>query len=122
MDGQLSLVVSANETDPARLAAALALLGQPVFSQDGVANVPTAAADLCGPAASSTLRQIDDGLKSPLMIQAAFGVERQLPWKTTMGAFFVSSRTTNVFRSRNINAPVCPEQVGCSNAPRPDPT
>ncbi|MGH7783634.1 MAG: TonB-dependent receptor, partial [Candidatus Binatia bacterium] len=40
---QLALVVSANETDPVRQAAALALLSQPVFTLDGVTNVPTAA-------------------------------------------------------------------------------
>jgi len=120
--GQLSLVVSANDPDPVRRAAALALLGLPVFSQDSVANVPTAAQILAVLPQSNTIRQIADDLRSPIMYQAAIGVERQLPWKTTMGAFFVSSRTNNVFRSRNINAPVCPEQINCFNSPRPDPT
>jgi hypothetical protein len=119
---QLSLVVSANDPDPVRRAAALVLLGQPIFTQDSVSNVPTAAQILAVLPTSNTTRQISDDLKSPLMFQAAIGVERQLPWKTTMGAFFVSSRTNNVFRSRNINAPICPEQINCANSPRPEPT
>ncbi len=119
---QMSLVVSANDPNPIRREAALILLGQPIFAQDGVTNVPTAAQIFDVLPASNTVRQIADDLKSPVMYQAAIGVERQLPWKTTMGAFFVSSRTNNVFRSRNINAPICPEQINCANSPRPEPT
>ena len=118
---QLNLVVSANDPDPVRRAAALALLTQPIFSVSGVTNVPTAAQILAGLPQSNTVRQIAADIKSPMMIQGAFGVERQLPWKTTFGATFVSSRTSNVLRSRNINAPICPDQVNCSTAARPDP-
>jgi len=119
---QLDLIVSANDPDPVRRAAAIQLLQQPVFTVSGVTNVPTAAQILAALPQSNTTRQISDEIKSPMMIQAAFGVERQLPFATTMGFFFVTSRTTNVFRSRNINAPICPEQVNCLNAPRPDPS
>ncbi|MBK9154086.1 MAG: TonB-dependent receptor [Chloracidobacterium sp.] len=119
---QLDLIVSANDPDPIRRAAAIQLLQQPVFTVSGVTNVPTAAQILAALPQSNTTRQISDEIKSPMMVQAAFGVERQLPFATTMGLFFVTSRTTNVLRSRNINAPICPEQVNCLNAPRPDPT
>lgn len=119
---QLNLVVSANDPDPTRRAAAIALLQQPVFTLTGVTNVPTAAQILSALPQSNTIRQISDDIKSPVMMQGAIGVERQLPWKTTMGVTFVTSRTTNVLRSRNINAPVCPLQVNCLNAPRPEPT
>jgi hypothetical protein len=125
-DGQLDLIVSANETDPVRLAAALALLLQPVFTVNGVSNVPTPAQILSVLPQSNTIRQVDEDLKVPVMAQWAVGIERQLPARTTMAMFYVGSRTQNVLRSRNVNAPICPPEVqvvdGCLSAPRPDPT
>ena len=123
---QLDLVVSANETDPVRLAAALALLQQSVFTYSGVTNVPTAADILAVLPQSNSIRQVSPELNIPVMSQWALGVERQLPWRTTLAAFYIGSRTNNVLRARNINAPICPiEQqsipLGCLNAPRPDP-
>ena len=120
--GQVDLVVSANETDPTRLAAALALLQQATFTQSGVSNVPTAAQILAALPQSNTVRRVAPELKIPVMSQWALGVERQLPARTTIGAFYIGSHTSNVLRSRNINAPVCPLQTNCINAPRPDPT
>ena len=123
---QLDLVVSANETDPVRLAAALALLQQSVFTYSGVTNVPTAADILAVLPQSNSIRQVSPELNIPVMSQWAFGVERQLPWRTTLAAFYIGSRTNNVLRARNINAPICPIEhqsipLGCLNAPRPDP-
>jgi len=123
---QLDLVVSANETNPARLQAALLLLQQSVFTLNGVTNVPTAAQILAALPQSNSLRQVSPELKIPVMSQWALGVERQLPWRTTLGAFYIGSRTNNVLRSRNINAPICPLELqaiplGCLSAPRPDP-
>lgn len=119
---QLNLIVSANDPDPVRRAAAIALLQQPVFTVDGVTNVPTAAEILAALPQSNTIRSIAPELKSPRMSQWAFGMDRQLPARTTLGLYYIGSRTTNVLRSRNINAPICPEQINCNNAPRPDPT
>ena len=62
-DGQLDLIVSANETDPVRRAAALALLQQPVFTLGGVSNVPTAEQILSALPQSNTLRTISPDLK-----------------------------------------------------------
>ncbi|HEX6126740.1 MAG TPA: carboxypeptidase regulatory-like domain-containing protein [Pyrinomonadaceae bacterium] len=124
-DGQLDLIISANETDPLRRAAAIALLQQPVFTLDGVANVPTAEEILAALPQSNTIRRVSGELKIPRMMQWAFGVERQLPARTTLAAFYIGSRTENVLRSRNVNAPICPPEVqvidGCDNALRPDP-
>jgi hypothetical protein len=53
-------------------------------------------------------------------MQAAVGLERQLPAKTTMAAFFITSRILHQLRSRNINAPVCATPANCVGAPRPD--
>ncbi|CAN5404758.1 hypothetical protein BH10ACI3_BH10ACI3_07320 [soil metagenome] len=118
---QLSLLVSANETDPVRKAAALSLLAQPVFNGVGVTNVPTAAQILAALPQSNSIRQISPVLQTPYTMQAAFGVERQLPanWKTTLTGYYIASRTLHVLRTRNVNAPVCPTQVNCLSAPRP---
>jgi hypothetical protein len=125
-DGQLDLIVSANETDPVRRAAALTLLQQSVFTLDAVTSAPTVAQILAALPQSNTIRRVSGDLKIPVMSQWALGVERQLPARTTLAAFYIGSRTQNVLRSRNINAPVCAPELqlvagGCNNAPRPDP-
>ncbi len=116
---QLSLIVSANETDPVRRAAALALLNQPVFGVSGVTNVPTAAQILAALPQSNTIRTVAPDLQSPYTMQTALGVERQLPFKTTFTAFYIASRNLHLLRTRNINAPICPQNINCNNAPRP---
>jgi hypothetical protein len=126
--GQLDLIVSANETDPVRRAAALALLAQATFNPDGtVTNAPSAAQILAVLPQSNTIRRVSESLNIPTMTQWAFGVERQLPSRTTLAAFYIGSRTTNVLRSINVNAPICPLGVfttsgTCNGAARPDPT
>jgi hypothetical protein len=50
-ENQLNLIVSQTDPDPARRAIAIGLLGEPVFTVDGVTNVPTADEILAGPAA-----------------------------------------------------------------------
>lgn len=122
---QINLIVSANDSNPARRDAALILLAQPVFSLGGVTNVPTSAQILATLPQSNTIRAIDLDLKTPVTFQAAFGVERQLPARTTLSLFYIGSRTSNVLRSRNINAPICPPlsdgtQPSCSNALLPN--
>jgi hypothetical protein len=42
-------------------------------------------------------------------------VERQLPYRTTMSATFIMSRSLHTLRQRNINAPVCPTALSCAN-------
>lgn len=119
---QLNFNISANETDPLRLAANLTLLAQPVFTLNGVSNLPTTAQIAAAVPFSSTIRQVSGDLQTPYTIQAALGVERQLPFKTTMAVFYIGARTNNLLRSRNINAPICPAQVNCNGSLRPDPT
>jgi hypothetical protein len=118
---QLNLVVSSSDPDPERRAAAIALLQQPVFTVNGVSNVPTAAAILAALPQSNTIRTISSDIKSPYTAQIALGIERQLPYRTTMSLFYIGANTYDVLRSRNINAPICPLQIDCLNAPRPDP-
>ncbi len=126
-DGQVDLIVSANETDPVRQAAAITLLQQPVFTLDGVSSAPTAAAILAALPQSNTIRRVSGDLQIPVMMQWALGLERQLPARTTFAVFYIGSRTQNVLRSRNVNAPVCAIELqslpdGCDSALRPDPT
>ena len=119
---QLNLFVNANEADPVRRAAALALLAQPVFTLTGVTSVPTPAQILSVLPSSSTVRTVARDLQAPYTMQLALGIERQLPAKMTLTTYFISSRSLHTLRTRNINAPVCPLQINCNLAPRPQPT
>lgn len=118
---QLNLVVNSQDSDPIRRAAAQALLEQAVFTVDGVTNAPTVAQILAALPQSNTIRTISPVLQAPYVMQTALGVERQLPNRATLSVFYIASRTLHAMRMRNINAPICPEQIDCLNAPRPDP-
>ncbi|MBA4123722.1 MAG: TonB-dependent receptor [Acidobacteria bacterium] len=118
---QLNLVVSANDPDPIRRQAAINLLSQPVFTLNGVTNVPTAQQILAALPQSNTITTVASDLQSPYTIQTALGVERQLPLKTTLTAFYIASRNLHLLRTRNVNAPICPTNLNCNNAPRPNP-
>ncbi len=107
------------------------LLGQSIFNNGGVTNVPTAAQlATLAPNASIPFRIADD-LQSPYSIQTALSVERQLPFKTVLSATYTMSKSYHLFRQRNINAPICPTIAACPRnltapqvllLPRPDPT
>lgn len=118
---QLNYVVSANDPDPVRRAAAIALLGQPVFTLSGVTNVPTVGQIAAIVPFTTTLRTVAGDLKSPYTMQTALGVEQQLPYRTTMAVFYIWSRNVHLLRSRNINAPVCVSPTNCIGALRPNP-
>ena len=45
-------------------------------------------------------------LRAPYIVQTAIGIERQLPWNTTVAATFTNSRGVHLLRARNVNAPV----------------
>jgi hypothetical protein len=121
-NGQLNLVVNANDPDPVRQAAAIALLQQAVFTPGGVTNVPTAAQILLALPQSNTLQLVSPDIKSPVTYQGMIGIERALPRNSSLSAFFITAQTNNVLRSRNINAPVCIDPTNCVDAIRPDPT
>lgn len=113
---QLNYVVSANSG-----ASAIALLGQPIFTLNGVTNVPTAAQIGTASPTSNTIRQVSGELQTPYTMQYALGIERQLPFKTTAAIFYIGSRTNNLLRSRNVNAPVCLTPTNCTGALKPNP-
>ncbi len=105
------------------------LLSQPVFSLDGVTNVPTAEQLATLSPLSSTPTVISEDARAPYNMQGAFGVEQQLPGNSTLSAYYIYSKYLHLVRMRNINAPVCPSGFDCPvtdadalQALRPDPT
>jgi hypothetical protein len=84
-------------TDPA-------ILDSVFFGPDGsVLNVPDIS-DLAS--LPQTTRVVSPDLLSPYTIQTAFGVERQLPFNSSISASYIHASTYRVLRSRNINAPL----------------
>lgn len=53
-----------------------------------------------------TIRQVDQNLRAPNVMQGAIGVERQLPYNTTLAVTFTNSHAIHLLRTRNINAPL----------------
>ena len=107
------------------------ILGQAVFNADGtVTNVPTAAQLGALVPLTSIPYRIAGDLTSPYSVQGAFSVEHQLTPTTVLSATFTSSKSMHTLRTRNINAPVCPNATICPGgltaaqvqALRPDPT
>jgi hypothetical protein len=90
-----------------------AILGQAVFTNGGVTNVPTAAQLSAVAPFTSVPYRISDSLQSPYSIQSAISVERQLPFRSSININFIQSRSLHILRLRNINAPVCPANFNC---------
>ena len=55
---------------------------------------------------TQTIFRIGDQLREPYLMQTAISIERQLPFKTTVSASYINSRTRRALRTRNTNAPV----------------
>lgn len=53
-----------------------------------------------------TIRQVAPDLRAPFIVQTSIGIERLLPFKTTVTSTFTISRGLHLLRSRNINAPL----------------
>jgi hypothetical protein len=119
---QLNYVVSVNDPNPTVRAAAISLLSGSVFTVNGVSNIPTAAQVAAIVPGASTVQRVSPDLSSPYTMQGTLGLERQLPRRSTLAMFFITSRTVNVLRSRNINAPICSSLTDCTGAVRPNPT
>ncbi len=73
-------------------------------------NVPSIATiqALAGQSGSSasTIYTLDPNLHAPATYQGAIGVERGLPYNTTIAVNYMMSHTTHQFLSRDINAPL----------------
>ena len=66
-----------------------------------------------------TIRQVDDNLKSPYIIQSAIGIERQLPWNSAFSVTFTNSHGVAhaAVAQHQCAQPHCPQAVPRS---RPD--
>jgi hypothetical protein len=98
------------------------ILGQPVFTLNGVSNVPTIEqlSDYAR-TGSLTVRRLADDLQAPTVYQASLSVDRKLPKRSSVALTYLVSRTLRSFSTRNINAPVCESVLECSaDALRPD--
>ncbi len=81
------------------------ILGNVIFAQNGVSNVPTID-QLSTFAQPQTTRIVSPELDAPYTTQLAVSVERQLPFSTTFSATYINAQTRRLLRSRNINAPL----------------
>ena len=68
-------------------------------------EIPSASG-LAGFKLPPTVRMLADGGRAPYIMQAVAGIDRQLPWNTTVSTSFVFSRGVHMLRTRNINAPL----------------
>ncbi len=57
-------------------------------------------------AAPQTIYRLASNLRAPYVIQSAIGIERQLPFNTTIASTFTWSRADHLLLTRNINAPL----------------
>ena len=76
-----------------------------VANPDFYPTVPSAAA-LTANAVPQATYQVSKDLRVPYMFQSSLGVERSLPGRSTLAVNWVRSRSMNVLRTRNINAPL----------------
>ncbi|HWS90265.1 MAG TPA: carboxypeptidase regulatory-like domain-containing protein [Pyrinomonadaceae bacterium] len=87
------------------------ILDQPVFTLDGVTNVPTTA-ELTAFQVRQTIRQLAPDIRAPYTMQTAVSFERQLPYRVTLSVSYIGARTLHVLRSRNVNAPLLNPSTG----------
>lgn len=73
--------------------------------------VPPSAAAFAAFAPPQTLRRVAGDLRTPYTIQTVLSVERLLPYKVTLTASFIYSRTLHALRSRSL-APQADEAAG----------
>jgi len=76
-----------------------------VSDPDSFPNVPSVDS-LGGNLVWQTRRRLAGDLRAPYIAQSVIGLDRQLPWKTTVAAHFVYSRGVHMLRSRNTGAPL----------------
>ncbi len=97
-----------------------AILGQPIFTLNGVSNLPTPEQiDWLAPLTNVT-RTIDPKIQAPYTIQALLGFEKQLNQTSVLAVTYSLAKSWHLFRTRNINAPICPPLSNCSfNSVRP---
>jgi Carboxypeptidase regulatory-like domain len=77
-----------------------------VFNPDFFPVVPTISSLTASP---QTIQDLYSGLRAPYVIQSAIGVERQLPFASTLSVVFTNTRGVHLLDTRNIAAsPLAP--------------
>lgn len=72
--------------------------------------------ELAANALPQTIYQVDSSLRAPYTMQAAIGIERQLPFNTTIASTITNSRSRHLLLTRNINAPLPGTYTGAPNS------
>ncbi|MBS1874058.1 MAG: TonB-dependent receptor [Acidobacteria bacterium] len=75
-----------------------------IANPDFYPTVP-AIANLVAQALPQTRREMYKDLRAPYIVQSAIGVERQLPWNSSMAVTYTNSHGLHELDSRNINFP-----------------
>jgi hypothetical protein len=73
----------------------------------GLVPYPVTPVDLVG--IPTSLVTLDPRTRIPYIFQYSFGIERQVTAKSTFSATYVGSRGIDLFRSRDVNAPLPPD-------------
>ncbi|MBI1984445.1 MAG: TonB-dependent receptor, partial [Acidobacteria bacterium] len=60
--------------------------------------------DLAGQLAPQVIRVMSPDTRAPYMLHSAIGIERQLPWNTTVAATYTNSRSFHLLRSVSLDA------------------
>jgi Carboxypeptidase regulatory-like domain len=63
-------------------------------------------ASFSGLESAQIIEKISSTMRAPYIMQSALGVERQLPWNTTVAVTYANSHGLHLLRSRDINAPL----------------
>jgi hypothetical protein len=61
---------------------------------------------LSGPVPPSTIQQVSSTLRAPYLMQSAVGIEREIPFNTTVAITYANSHGLHMLRSEDINAPL----------------
>ena len=64
------------------------------------------ASALAGALQQQAIYRIDQGLRSPYIMQTAFSMERALPGRSSLAINYINTRGIHTQRQRNINAPL----------------
>lgn len=74
-----------------------------IANPDFYPNIPTPASLNALP---QTVWRADSNLRAPYILQSAIGIERQLPWNTTIATTLTNTHAVHLLLARNINAPL----------------
>ena len=76
-----------------------------ITNPDFYPNVPDLAS-IGGTVPPSTIQRLSPTLRAPYLMQSAIGVERELPFNTTVAVTYANTHGLHILRSRDINAPL----------------